>query len=224
MTEPVLGLVLAGGLARRMGGGDKARIRIGGKTILERVLARLAPQCTRDHHQRQRRSRAFRRYRPAGGAGFGAGFRRPARRHPRRARLGGGACARDRRYRERAGRLSVPARRPGGAPARRRAKRPRCRSPAHAPANGAIPWSGCGRWRLRDDLRRALVEEASAQDRDLDRAPRRRHRRLAGDALRPLLQRQHAGGRRRGRAHCSAAMRPLSRLIRDRRQSINAVD
>jgi len=43
-TRP-LGLVLAGGLARRMGGGDKARIRIGGATILERVLARLAPQC-----------------------------------------------------------------------------------------------------------------------------------------------------------------------------------
>jgi molybdopterin-guanine dinucleotide biosynthesis protein A len=40
-----LGLVLAGGLARRMGGGDKTRIRIGGKSILERVLARLEPQC-----------------------------------------------------------------------------------------------------------------------------------------------------------------------------------
>jgi len=46
MGDPsILGLVLAGGLARRMGGGDKARIRIGGKTILERVLARLALQC-----------------------------------------------------------------------------------------------------------------------------------------------------------------------------------
>jgi molybdenum cofactor guanylyltransferase len=44
---PTLGLVLAGGLARRMGGGDKARITIGGKTILERVLARLRPQCPR---------------------------------------------------------------------------------------------------------------------------------------------------------------------------------
>jgi molybdenum cofactor guanylyltransferase len=43
---PILGLVLAGGLARRMGGGDKARIRIGGKTILERVLVRLQPQCS----------------------------------------------------------------------------------------------------------------------------------------------------------------------------------
>jgi molybdenum cofactor guanylyltransferase len=45
-TERILGLVLAGGLARRMGGGDKARIRIGGRSILERVLARLKPQCT----------------------------------------------------------------------------------------------------------------------------------------------------------------------------------
>src|SRR4051812_17308429 len=45
MSSSPLGLVLAGGLARRMGGGDKARIRIGGKTILARVLARLAPQC-----------------------------------------------------------------------------------------------------------------------------------------------------------------------------------
>ncbi len=45
-TERILGLVLAGGLARRMGGGDKARIRIGGRSILERVLARVKPQCT----------------------------------------------------------------------------------------------------------------------------------------------------------------------------------
>jgi molybdopterin-guanine dinucleotide biosynthesis protein A len=40
------GLILAGGLARRMGGGDKARITIGGRTILDRVIARLAPQCS----------------------------------------------------------------------------------------------------------------------------------------------------------------------------------
>jgi len=44
---PTLGLILAGGLARRMGGGDKARIQIGGATILERVLGRLKPQCSR---------------------------------------------------------------------------------------------------------------------------------------------------------------------------------
>lgn len=47
MTDrKTLGLVLAGGLARRMGGGDKARIRIGDQTILERVLERLRPQCS----------------------------------------------------------------------------------------------------------------------------------------------------------------------------------
>jgi molybdopterin-guanine dinucleotide biosynthesis protein A len=45
MMPPILGLVLAGGLARRMGGGDKTRLRVGDKTILERVLARLKPQC-----------------------------------------------------------------------------------------------------------------------------------------------------------------------------------
>jgi len=38
--------VLAGGLARRMGGGDKPLIDIGGAPILDRVLARLAPDCT----------------------------------------------------------------------------------------------------------------------------------------------------------------------------------
>src|ERR1700722_639159 len=41
-----LGLVLAGGLARRMGGGDKALIEIGGTTILDRVVARLNPAVT----------------------------------------------------------------------------------------------------------------------------------------------------------------------------------
>jgi molybdopterin-guanine dinucleotide biosynthesis protein A len=46
MTEQTLGLVLAGGQARRMGGGDKARITIGGVTILQRVLACLKPQCS----------------------------------------------------------------------------------------------------------------------------------------------------------------------------------
>jgi molybdopterin-guanine dinucleotide biosynthesis protein A len=39
-------VLLAGGLARRMGGGDKPMRVIGGRTILARVIARLAPQCS----------------------------------------------------------------------------------------------------------------------------------------------------------------------------------
>ncbi|MFL6814639.1 MAG: molybdenum cofactor guanylyltransferase MobA [Bradyrhizobium sp.] len=44
-TPPIPGVLLAGGLARRMGGGDKPMREIGGRTILERVIARLQPQC-----------------------------------------------------------------------------------------------------------------------------------------------------------------------------------
>ena len=46
MSEPrILGLLLAGGLARRMGGGDKPLRTICGKTILDHVIERLKPQC-----------------------------------------------------------------------------------------------------------------------------------------------------------------------------------
>jgi FdhD protein len=39
------GVLLAGGLARRMGGGDKTMREIGGQTILARAIARLRSQC-----------------------------------------------------------------------------------------------------------------------------------------------------------------------------------
>lgn len=42
---PMPGVILAGGLARRMGGGDKPMRLIAGRPILERVIDRLAPQC-----------------------------------------------------------------------------------------------------------------------------------------------------------------------------------
>jgi molybdenum cofactor guanylyltransferase len=44
-TVPTIGVILAGGLARRLGGGDKPMHQIGGRTILSRVIERLAPQC-----------------------------------------------------------------------------------------------------------------------------------------------------------------------------------
>ena len=43
MTE-VIGCILAGGLAQRMGGGDKGLIRLGGRLVLDHVLDRLKPQ------------------------------------------------------------------------------------------------------------------------------------------------------------------------------------
>jgi molybdopterin-guanine dinucleotide biosynthesis protein A len=43
--ENTLGVILAGGLARRMGGGDKPMREINGRTILDHVVTRLAPQC-----------------------------------------------------------------------------------------------------------------------------------------------------------------------------------
>jgi molybdopterin-guanine dinucleotide biosynthesis protein A len=44
-VPPTLGLVLAGGLARRMGGGDKPLLKLGKETLLDRTLDRLKPQC-----------------------------------------------------------------------------------------------------------------------------------------------------------------------------------
>jgi molybdopterin-guanine dinucleotide biosynthesis protein A len=41
------GVVLAGGLSRRMGGGDKGLLDIGGETMLGRVVRRLRPQVGR---------------------------------------------------------------------------------------------------------------------------------------------------------------------------------
>jgi molybdopterin-guanine dinucleotide biosynthesis protein A len=40
-----IGVVLAGGLARRMGGSDKPLRELGGRTLLEHVVDRLRPQC-----------------------------------------------------------------------------------------------------------------------------------------------------------------------------------
>src|ERR1700722_1123480 len=40
----IIGVLLAGGLARRMGGGDKPLRRIAGRPLLDRVIERLRPQ------------------------------------------------------------------------------------------------------------------------------------------------------------------------------------
>jgi len=44
MIQQPLGLILAGGQARRMGGGDKGRLTLGGRTLFAHVIARIGPQ------------------------------------------------------------------------------------------------------------------------------------------------------------------------------------
>lgn len=44
-TRKTLGVILAGGQARRMGGGDKGLLDLDGRKLLEEVIARAAPQC-----------------------------------------------------------------------------------------------------------------------------------------------------------------------------------
>lgn len=46
-AKPIVGVLLAGGLARRMGGGDKPMRELGGKPILDHVIDRAKPQV---HH------------------------------------------------------------------------------------------------------------------------------------------------------------------------------
>lgn len=47
MDDAVLGLVLAGGLSRRMGGGDKGLLGLAGRPILAHVVERIRPQVAR---------------------------------------------------------------------------------------------------------------------------------------------------------------------------------
>ncbi|MGH7213090.1 MAG: NTP transferase domain-containing protein, partial [Acetobacteraceae bacterium] len=47
IVPPTVGAILAGGLARRLGGGDKALRSVGGRSVLDRLIARVAPQVTR---------------------------------------------------------------------------------------------------------------------------------------------------------------------------------
>ena len=46
IPPPTLGVILAGGLARRMGGGDKGMRLVGDERVLDRLVRRMAPQVT----------------------------------------------------------------------------------------------------------------------------------------------------------------------------------
>ncbi len=47
MIDQVAGVILAGGLARRMGGGDKALLPLAGRSLVEHIVARVRPQVAR---------------------------------------------------------------------------------------------------------------------------------------------------------------------------------
>jgi molybdopterin-guanine dinucleotide biosynthesis protein A len=47
MNADLPAIILAGGRATRMGGGDKALVQLGGRPLISHVIARLAPQCSR---------------------------------------------------------------------------------------------------------------------------------------------------------------------------------
>ena len=46
-VPPTIGAILAGGLARRLGGGDKVLRTIGGRSVLARLIERLSPHVAR---------------------------------------------------------------------------------------------------------------------------------------------------------------------------------
>lgn len=47
MSDPVAGVILAGGLSRRMGGGDKCLREFAGRPLLAHIVERVRPQVTR---------------------------------------------------------------------------------------------------------------------------------------------------------------------------------
>ena len=112
-AREIPGVLLAGGLARRMGGGDKPMRQIGGRTILRARDRAAAAAMRRAHPQRQRRPRALRRVRIARDRRRRRRFSRPAGRHPRGAGLGRSQPAGCETRPERGGGLPVPAARSG---------------------------------------------------------------------------------------------------------------
>ena len=156
--DPTPGLLLAGGLARRMGGGDKPMKTIGGRTILTRVIARLGSQCDGLILNANGDPQRFAAFGLPVVADTVDGFRRPVGRNPRRPRLDRRPSPRRYLDVERRRRLPVPAARSGDATASsaHRAEyenRHRCLGRPDASVIGL--WSVA----LRDDLRHALVVE-----------------------------------------------------------------
>ena len=200
-ATPTLGLVLAGGLARRMGGGDKPFTRIGGATILSRVLERIEPQCTRVVLNANGDPARF----------ADTGLPVIADDVPDFAGPLAGILAGLDWAAAHAPEVAYVASVPGDCPFLPRDLVARL----HQALRPLGRMAASGGWRVAGRAPRrppACVDPRRlAQDRALDRAARRRTGGLADRAGRSVLQRQHAGGCHRGGASCGAISRHLNR-------------
>ena len=195
----VAGVILAGGLARRMGGGDKALLELAGRPLLAHVIERLAPQV--DELVLNANGD------PARFAQFGLpvvpdtveGFAGPLA-----GVLAGMRWAAARGHQDVASAAGDTPFFPTDLVARLQAARgdqPICMAATRDPERGLSEHPTFALWpvRLADDLEKSLTEEHHAQGHRLDLAAWLRAGRLRGRRV-PLLQRQHAGRSGRGRA------------------------
>ena len=154
----IVGVLLAGGLSRRMGGGDKALRLLGGRPLLDHVIERLRPQVealvlnANGDPGAVRRASACRSsptaspISPARSPASSPGSTGPPKTGPI-------AIRRQRRHRR-----AVSAARSRRAAGRGRWTRPAPNSPAPPRAARPIRSSGCGRCGCATDLRRAVVD------------------------------------------------------------------
>ena len=199
MTIETFGLVLAGGLARRMGGGDKALIRIGDETILQRALARLTPQVSGIVLNANGDPARFASFGLPVVADSVPDFAGP---------LAGILAGLDWVAANKPGTewvVSVPGDCPflprdlvaqAACGARARGQAARLRAFGRLAPSGGRPVAG----RAARGPAPRHHGRGPAQDRGVDRAPRRRARRLADRAGRSVLQCEYAGGCREGDA------------------------
>ena len=198
----VAGVILAGGLSRRMGGGDKGLLALGGKTMLARVIAAIRPAS-------QPRSRSMpTAIRPGFPPTGCRSSPTPSRGLRDRLRVCSRDCAGP-AWRRPAPR-TLPASRPCPLPAGR-SGRTTCAQPCKtsptaiaspAPAASCTRSSGSGPSALADDLEHGLWRRAPARCWRWTDTTRNRSRRLRATRdrrrdRRSVLQRQHA--RRAGR-------------------------
>ena len=166
------GLLLAGGQARRMGGGDKCLLELDGRPMLDACHRAAASAGGAAGHQRQWRSRSVPGVWPASRRRYGSGVCRAARRNPHRHDVAQRHGAPDRVAGDSGNRHTLLSPRP-----RRRAlgcstseSEPKWPLPPRMVAR--IRCSGFGICRCASDLAQALTQE---DERKIDRFAARHH-------------------------------------------------